>query len=283
MRLVRYGAQGSERPGLIDDEDVLRDLSGHVADIGGPALLPETLARLARIDPSRLPRVDAAPRLGPCVTGTDKILCIGLNYGCTARELGLARPAEPAMALKPPSVLAGANDPITIPSGREAVDWEVELGIVIGLPARRVTTAEALNHVAGYVLVNDLAERHDQRHRGGESSKGRCHDGFGPIGPWLLTADAVPDPQNLRLWLEIDGNRVQDGTTADMFWGVAELVAYLSEFMTLRTGDIIFSGTPAGIGAGQRPPRFLRPGQVVRLGGDGLGEQRAQVDLPRFI
>lgn len=273
MRLVRHGPAGRERPGLIDADGRIRDLSGRVADIGGDALIPEGQARLRRIDADDLPVVAEGTRLGPPVAAVGKVICIGLNYACNARALGQPAPDEPAMSMKPPSVLAGAGDGIVLPRGSVATDWEVELAVVIGRPARYVTEEDARGHVAGYCLANDLSERDDQRHRGGDSSKGRGHDGFGPLGPWLLTADEVADPQDIRLWLEIDGERVQDGTTADMLWGVDRLVAYLSRFTTLLPGDVIFSGTPAGIGIGCDPPRFLKAGQRVRLGGTGLGEQ----------
>lgn len=273
MRLVRHGPLGRERPGLLDMDGTLRDLSGVVDDIAGEVLLPEGLDRLRVLDPAALPILPGKPRLGPPVGGVGKVICIGLNYACNARALAQPHPDEPAMAMKPPSVLVGASDGILLPRGSSSTDWEVELGVVIGRPARHVTESEARSHIAGYCLANDLSERDDQRFRGGDSSKGRCHDGFGPIGPWLLTADEVPDPQALRLWLEVDGERVQDGSTADMLWGVDRLIAYLSRFTTLLPGDLILSGTPAGIGVSQAPPRFLREGERVRLGGSGLGEQ----------
>lgn len=273
MRLVRYGPPGHEMPGLLDNSGILRDLSDIVEDIAGEVLLPEGLDRLRAIDPATLPIVAEGFRLGPPVGQVGKIICIGVNYACNARALGQDHPHEPAIAMKPPSVLVGASDGILLPRHSVATDHEVELGVVIGRPARHVTEAQAQRYIAGYCLANDLSERDDQRLRGGDSSKGRCHDGFGPVGPWLLTADEVPDPQALHLWLEIDGERVQDGATIDMLWGVDRLVAYLSQYMTLLPGDLILSGTPAGTGIGRSAPRFLREGERVRLGGTGLGEQ----------
>jgi 2-keto-4-pentenoate hydratase/2-oxohepta-3-ene-1,7-dioic acid hydratase in catechol pathway len=273
MKLLRVGDRGAERPALRDDEGQLRDLSSVIADLAGSALDPDKLAQLARLDPSSLPRLTGSPRIGPCVGGVGKFICIGLNYACNARALGQIKPEEPAIAMKPLSAICGPNDGIELPRDSQAVDWEVELGVVIGRRAKYVEPRDARSHVAGYCLVNDLADRHLQSARGGDSSKGRGHDSFGPIGPYLVTPDEIPDPQTVRLWLEIDGVRVQDGDSSDMLFGVDFLVSYLSRFMTLLPGDIISTGTPAGLGVAMKPPRFLRPGETVRLGGTELGEQ----------
>jgi 2-keto-4-pentenoate hydratase/2-oxohepta-3-ene-1,7-dioic acid hydratase in catechol pathway len=273
MKLLRVGDPGAERPALRDDEGQLRDLSSVIADLSGSALDPDRLAQLARLDPSSLPRLTGSPRIGPCVGGVGKFICIGLNYACNARALGQTKPEEPAIAMKPLSAICGPNDGIELPRDSQAVDWEVELGVVIGRRAKYVEPSDARSHVAGYCLVNDLADRHLQSARGGDSSKGRGHDSFGPIGPYLVTPDEIPDPQTVRLWLEIDGVRVQDGDSSDMLFGVDFLVSYLSRFMTLLPGDIISTGTPAGLGVAMKPPRFLRSGETVRLGGTELGEQ----------
>lgn len=253
---------------MIDADGRLRDLSAVVADISG-----ETLATLAGLDPAGLPEVAGSPRLGPCIADVGKFICVGLNYHCNARFLGQSAPAEPAIAMKPLSAICGANDPTKLPRGSTQTDWEVELAVIIGKPARYVTEADARDHIAGYCLVNDLSERAHQRDRGGDSSKGRGHDSFGPIGPWFVPAADIPDPQALDLWLEVDGIRVQSGNTADMIFGVDTLVSYISQFMTLLPGDLIATGTPAGIGIGMSPPRFLAAGQRVSLGCTGLGEQ----------
>jgi 2-keto-4-pentenoate hydratase/2-oxohepta-3-ene-1,7-dioic acid hydratase in catechol pathway len=257
----------------MDNEGRLRDLSGVVTDIAGAVLHPRELGALSRLDATRLPLIEGKPRIGPCVGGVGKFICLGLNYACNARALGQDRPEEPAIAMKPLSALCGPNDGIELPRDSQKVDWEVELGVVIGRRAKYVDEAEARDYVAGYCLVNDLADRYLQTARGGDSSKGRGHDSFGPIGPYLVTKDEIADPQDVRLWLEIDGVRIQDGHSADMFYGVDFLVSYLSRFMTLLPGDIISTGTPAGLGAAMKPPRFLAPGETVRLGGSGLGEQ----------
>lgn len=274
MKLVRYGEPGKERPAILDGEGSLRDLSTVIEDIGPDALLPETLARLRSLDPRTLPLVEGRPRLGACVTGVGKFIGIGLNYRDHARETGAPMPEEPVVFLKATSSICGPDDDLIIPRGSQKTDWEVELGVVIGRPAKYVPAETALDYVAGYCVVNDVSERELQLERGGLWDKGKGFDTFGPLGPYLVTADEVPDPQDLHLWLEVDGRRYQDGTTADMIFGVAQLVSYLSHCFTLYPGDIITTGTPAGVGLGQKPsPVFLRPGQVVRLGIDGLGVQ----------
>jgi len=273
MKLLRVGEAGRERPALLDGEGRLRDLSGILPDIAGSVLDPVELSALLRIDTARLPLVAGNPRIGPCVGRVGKFICLGLNYACNAKALGQDKPQEPAIAMKPLSAICGPNDGIELPRDSQAVDWEVELGVVIGRRAKYVEEASARDYIAGYCLINDLADRHFQSARGGDSSKGRGHDSFGPVGPYLVTRDEITDPQDVRLWLEIDGVRIQDGHTADMLFGVDFLVAYLSRFMTLLPGDIIATGTPAGLGAAMKPPRFLAPGENVRLGGTGLGEQ----------
>jgi 2-keto-4-pentenoate hydratase/2-oxohepta-3-ene-1,7-dioic acid hydratase in catechol pathway len=273
MKLLRFGEPGNERPAALDGEGRLRDLSAVVTDLAGDALDPLELWALSQTDLRLLPVVEDDPRIGPCVGGIGKFICLGLNYACNAAALGQQKPLEPTIAMKALSAICGPNDRIELPRDSKAVDWEVELGVVIGRRAKYVDQSDAMNHVAGYCLVNDLADRHLQSARGGDSSKGRGHDSFGPIGPWLVTKDEIPDPQDVRLWLEIDGVRVQDGHCADMFFGVDFLVAYLSRFMTLLPGDLISTGTPAGLGSAMKPPRYLKPGEIVRLGGAGLGEQ----------
>jgi 2-keto-4-pentenoate hydratase/2-oxohepta-3-ene-1,7-dioic acid hydratase in catechol pathway len=277
MKLLRIGEAGHERPAALDQDGRLRDLSGVIRDIAADVLEPAKLAALSRMDLSRLRLVDGNPRIGPCIGGVGKFICLGLNYACNAAALGQSKPDEPTIAMKPLSAICGPNDGIELPRDSKAVDWEVELGVVIGRKAKYVEEAQARDYIAGYCLINDLADRHFQSARGGDSSKGRGHDSFGPIGPWFVTKDEIPDPQDVRLWLEIDGVRIQDGHSADMLYGVDFLVAYLSRFMTLLPGDIISTGTPAGLGAAMKPPRFLRPGETVRLGGSGLGEQTQTV------
>jgi ureidoglycolate lyase len=277
MKLVRYGSKGKEKPGLLDADGRLRDLSEVVPDING-LVLSKYLPRLARLNAGKLPLVRGRPRLGPCVGGVGKFICIGLNYKDHADETGAAYPQEPVVFLKATSAISGPFDPIVIPRGSSKTDWEVELGVVMGRPAKYVSEAEALAYVAGYCVVNDVSERSFQLERGGQWDKGKGCDSFGPIGPYLVTRDEVPDPQNLRLWLEVDGRRYQDGHTRNMIFGVAQLVSYVSQFMSLQPGDLISTGTPAGVGLGQKPePVYLRPGQVVRLGVEGLGEQRQEV------
>ncbi|WP_153102315.1 ureidoglycolate lyase [Paraburkholderia hayleyella] len=275
MKLLRYGPQGEEKPGLLDTEGRIRDLSGVVADITGATLADATLARLRALDPQTLPLVPGEPRLGPCVGQVGKFVCIGLNYADHAAESGLPVPPEPVVFNKWTSAITGPNDGIEIPRGSEKTDWEVELGVVIGRAAKYVDAADALNYVAGYCVINDVSERAWQIERAGQWDKGKGFDTFGPLGPWLVTRDAVADPQNLNLWLEVDGHRYQNGNTKTMVFGVAQLVAYLSQCMSLQPGDVISTGTPPGVGMGAKPrPVFLRPGQTVRLGIDGLGEQR---------
>jgi 2-keto-4-pentenoate hydratase/2-oxohepta-3-ene-1,7-dioic acid hydratase in catechol pathway len=273
MKLLRYGTPGQEKPGLLHDGQI-RDLSGHVSDIAGDTLQPAGLARLRALDPASLPLVPDAPRIGPCVGQVGKFICIGLNYSDHAAESGMAVPTEPIIFFKASSAIVGPNDDIEIPKGSQKTDWEVELGVVIGRTAKHVSEADALSHVAGYCVVHDVSERAFQLERAGQWVKGKSCDTFGPIGPWLVTADEVPDPQNLALWLEVDGKRYQDGTTKTMVFGVAKLVSYLSDFMSLQPGDIISTGTPPGVGLGQKPPVFLRAGQRIRLGVEGLGEQQ---------
>ena len=281
MKLVRHGPAGAEKPGLLDGQGRVRDLSAHVGDIAGDVLLPEGLARLAALDPEALPLVEGRPqqdlRLGPCVGQVRKFIAIGLNYADHAAESGMAVPTEPVVFNKWTSCIIGPDDDIRIPRGSTKTDWEVELGVVIGRPAAGVTRDEAMAHVAGYCVVNDVSEREWQLERGATWDKGKGFDTFGPIGPWLVTADEVPDPQDLSLWLEVDGRRYQDGSTRTMVFGVAELVAYCSTFMTLLPGDVITTGTPPGVGMGQNPKVFLKGGEVMRLGIEGLGEQTQKV------
>ncbi|GGA49764.1 fumarylacetoacetate hydrolase family protein [Pelagibacterium lentulum] len=282
MKLLRYGAKGSEKPGLLDADGNVRDLSGIVADISGDALTPEGLAKLQAIDPASLPLVEGKPqgglRVGPCVGQVGKFICIGLNYADHAEESGLPVPPEPVVFNKWTSAIVGPDDDVEIPRGSKKTDWEVELGVVIGKPGRYIAEKDALSHVAGYCVVNDVSEREFQIERSGTWDKGKGCDTFGPIGPWLVTADEVTDPQNLKLWLEVDGKRYQDGTTATMVFTVEKIVSYLSQFMSLQPGDIISTGTPPGVGMGQKPePIYLKPGQVMTLGIEGLGAQRQKV------
>ncbi|MEM6738915.1 MAG: fumarylacetoacetate hydrolase family protein [Pseudomonadota bacterium] len=274
MKLLRYGAAGAEKPGLLDPEGVLRDLSGEVADIAGDTLLPEGLDRLRRLDPARLPQVAGTPRLGPPVGGIGKMVCVGLNYADHAAEAGMDVPPEPVLFMKATSSIAGPDDDVRLPRGSEKTDWEVELGVVIGQEARYVDKAEAMGHVAGYCIVNDISEREFQIERAGQWVKGKSADTFGPTGPWLVTADDVADPQDLAMWLEVDGKRYQDGSTRTMVYGVAHLVHYISQFMSLQPGDIISTGTPPGVAMGQANKPYLRHGQVMELGIEGLGTQR---------
>lgn len=277
MKLLRYGPKGHEKPGLLDGAGRVRDLSAHVTDIGGAALLPDTLARLAALDPDSLPLVPGTPqqdlRLGPCVGGVGKFVCIGLNYADHAAEAGMPVPAEPIVFGKWTSCLSGPDDDVELPRGSVKTDWEVELGVVIGRGGKYIDRAAAMDHVAGYCVVNDISEREYQNERGGTWDKGKGCDTFGPIGPWLVTRDAVPDPQALRLWLSVDDTPCQQGSTATMIFPVDEIVAYVSRFMSLQPGDIIATGTPPGVGMGMKPPRFLRAGQTMRLGIEGLGSQ----------
>jgi 2,4-diketo-3-deoxy-L-fuconate hydrolase len=278
MKLVRYGRPGKEKPGLIDGDGRLRDLSTIVSDIDATALVPKMQARLARLDPSRLPLVRGKPRFGPPVTGTTKFVAIGLNYLDHAAETGAAVPSEPVVFMKTPSCIVGPNDDIMLPKGSTKTDWEVELGIVIGTQARHVTKKDALKHVAGYVVVNDVSERAYQLERGGTWDKGKGCDTFGPIGPWLVTADEVPELQELALWLDVNGQARQRGNTRTMIFDCKTIVSYVSQFMTLVPGDIITTGTPPGVGLGMKPaPVYLKPGDVVTLGIAGLGEQSQRV------
>jgi 2-keto-4-pentenoate hydratase/2-oxohepta-3-ene-1,7-dioic acid hydratase in catechol pathway len=274
MKLVRYGAPGAEKPGLIDAEGGIRDISAHVLDISGEVLTDDGLAKLRKLDPAGLPKVEAGVRFGPCVAGVGKFICIGLNYADHAAESGMAVPPEPVIFMKATSAICGPNDDVLIPRGSKKTDWEVELGVVIGSRAKYVSEAEALKHVAGYCLANDVSEREFQAERQGQWTKGKSCDTFGPIGPWLVTRDEVADPQALKMWLNVNGKTMQDGSTATMVYGVAFLVSYLSQFMTLHPGDVISTGTPPGVGLGMKPPVFLKPGDVVELGIEGLGEQR---------
>ena len=274
MKLLRHGAVGAEQPGLVAPDGSLRDLTGVVPDIGGAVLSDAGLAVIRALDPMALALIDPATRLGPCVAGTGKFICIGLNYADHAAEAGMSVPPEPVIFMKATSAICGPNDPIVIPRGSSKTDWEVELAVIIGTRAKYVTEADALAHVAGYALTNDLSERSYQTERAGQWTKGKSCDGFGPIGPWLVTRDEVADPQNLGLWLSVNGKRVQNGSTRTMVYGVAHLVSYLSQFMTLHPGDVISTGTPPGVGMGQKPPRYLVPGDVVELGVDGLGQAR---------
>jgi ureidoglycolate lyase len=272
MKLARLGAPGAERLALVDADGRYRDISGHTADLT-PDLLAD-LSPLAALDPADFPLVEGTPRVGPVVPQVGKFICVGLNYADHAAEAGMPVPAEPILFAKATSAVCGPDDGILIPPGSEKTDWEVELGIVIGKPARHVAEADALSHVAGYCVVNDVSERAYQIERGGQWVKGKSYDSFGPIGPWLVTPDEVADPQALRLWLEVDGQRMQDGSTATMIFGVAHLISYISRFMSLQPGDVIATGTPPGVGMGQKPaPVYLRPGQTLRLGVEGLGEQ----------
>ncbi len=277
MKLLRYGLPGQEKPGALASDGTMRDLSNLIPDLAGPALLPDSLDKLRQADISGLPRVAGEPRIGPCVGGVGKFICIGLNYSDHAAESGMAVPAEPVVFMKATSSICGPDDDVVIPRGAKKADWEVELGVVIGKPAKYVDQENALSHVAGYCVVNDLSERAFQLEGTGQWVKGKSADTFGPIGPWLVTPDEVPDPQNLDLWLEVDGHRYQNGSTKTMVFGVAFLISYLSRFMSLRTGDVISTGTPPGVGLGQKPPLYLRPGNRIKLGIPGLGQQEQKV------
>ncbi len=277
MKLLRYGSPGQEKPGVLDAQGRVRDLSGVIADVAGAALLPESLARLRSLNIDSLPLVAGTPqqdlRLGACVGQVGKFICIGLNYSDHAAESGMPVPPEPVVFNKWTSAIVGPDDAVEIPRGSVKTDWEVELGVVIGQGGRYIEEADALSHVAGYCVVNDVSEREYQLDRSGTWDKGKGCDTFGPTGPWLVTADEVPDPQALKMWLEVDGKRYQDGSTATMVYGVAFLISYLSRFMSLQPGDVISTGTPPGVGLGQKPPVYLRAGQTMRLGIDGLGIQ----------
>lgn len=272
MKLCRYGDRGAEKPGMIDAEGQLRDLSGHVADIAGPVLAD--LSVLRGIDPASLPLVPGTRRFGAAVGGIGKFICIGLNYSDHAAESGMAVPPEPVIFAKYTSAVCGPNDPIIIPRGSEKTDWEVELAFVIGKPGKYIAEADAMDHVAGFMVCNDVSERAYQTERSGQWSKGKSSDNFGPIGPWLVTRDEVPDPGKLHMWLDVNGKRMQDGSTATMVYKVPFLVSYLSQFFTLHPGDVVSTGTPPGVGLGMKPPQYLKPGDVVELGIEGLGRQR---------
>ncbi|WEJ59016.1 fumarylacetoacetate hydrolase family protein [Devosia sp. FJ2-5-3] len=278
MKLLRVGAKGAEKPAILAKDGSVRDLSGVITDIAGDVLTPEGLAKIAATDIEQLPALDAAQRIGPCVGNVGKFICIGLNYADHAAETGSPIPKEPIIFMKATSAIVGPNDDVIIPKNSTKPDWEVELGVVIGKEARYVDEANAMEHVAGYCLVNDVSEREFQLERGGTWDKGKGSDTFGPIGPWLVTKDEVADPQNLNMWLEIDGKRFQNGSTKTMVFGVAHLVSYVSQFMSLQPGDIISTGTPPGVGMGIKPdPIWLKPGNVMRLGIEGLGEQTQNV------
>lgn len=273
MKLVRYGSAGMEKPGLIDSHGTLRDLSAVVRDIDAQALTREGRARLAAIDPQMLPPVSGEPRYGAPVAQVSKFICVGLNYSEHAAETGAAIPEQPIIFMKATTAICGPNDDVVIPHGSLKTDWEVELGVVIGDTARNVSVDDALAYVAGYVVVNDVSERAFQFDHGGQWVKGKSCDTFGPIGPWLVTTDEVPTPQQLGLWLEVNGHRYQHGNTRTMIFNVAQLVSHISRYMTLLPGDVISTGTPSGVGLGQKPPVYLRPGDVIELGIDGLGTQ----------
>jgi 2,4-diketo-3-deoxy-L-fuconate hydrolase len=277
MKLVRYGAIGQERPGLIDKSGQLRDLSAYVKDLDGEAYSPASLAKLAAIDPASLPAVNGKPRLGAPVTGISKFVAIGLNYSDHAKETGNALPSEPIFFLKANTALSGPNDPVEKPRGSTKLDWEVEIAAIIGSTAKYVSESDALNHVAGYCVCNDVSERNFQIERLGQWTKGKSHDTFGPVGPWLVTKDEIPDVQKLSMWLDVNGKRRQTGSTATMIFSMAKCISYVSLFMTLRPGDIVTTGTPPGVGTGMKPPQFLNVGDVVTLGIEALGEQRQEI------
>lgn len=277
MKLLRYGDKGAEKPGLLDAGGTIRDLSGVIDDIDATVLAEHRLRELAALEPASLPAVGTNPRLGPPVAKVGKFLCIGLNYSDHAAETNSPIPAEPILFMKATSAITGPDDPVIIPRDSEKTDWEVELGVVIGREVRYIDEAEALDAVAGYCVINDVSERAFQLERSGQWVKGKSADSFGPMGPYLVTRDEVADPQKLRLWLEVDGKRFQDGSTETMVFGVAHLISYVSRFMSLQPGDVISTGTPPGVGMGQKPQIFLRPGNVIRLGVEGLGEQHQVV------
>jgi 2-keto-4-pentenoate hydratase/2-oxohepta-3-ene-1,7-dioic acid hydratase in catechol pathway len=282
MKLVRIGDPGKERPALLENGR-LRDLRGIVSDIAEDALLSENLAKLRALDPQTLPLIDGSPRIGPCIGSVGKMICVGLNYRDHAVEANMTIPSEPILFLKPTSAIVGPNDDVEIPVGAEKTDWEVELGVVIGKPGKYVPAERALDYVAGYCVVNDVSERSYQLERGGTWDKGKGCDTFAPVGPWFVTRDEVPDPQALGLWLEVDGERVQTGNTRTMIFGVAHLVSYISHFMSLRTGDVIATGTPPGVGMGHKPPRYLKVGQTIRLGISGLGIQSQRMVAATYL
>lgn len=277
MKLLRYGTQGIEKPGMMAADGTIRDLSGHIEDLTGAELSDASLARLRDIDVNSLPVVEGSARLGPCVGNVGKFVCIGLNYADHAAESGMALPEEPVIFFKATSAIMGPNDDVEIPRHSVKTDWEVELGVVIGKAAKYIPEYEALDHVAGYCVINDLSERDFQLHRSGQWVKGKSADTFGPIGPWMVTRDEVPDPQNLAMYLEVNGHRYQDGSTKTMHFDVATIVSHLSQFMSLQPGDVISTGTPPGVGMGQKPETYLKPGDVIELEIEGLGKQRQNV------
>jgi 2-keto-4-pentenoate hydratase/2-oxohepta-3-ene-1,7-dioic acid hydratase in catechol pathway len=277
MKLLRYGPPGREKPAVLDESGRLRDLSQIVRDISDATLLPDCLASIGLWDIDGLPLVEGQPRIGPCVGSVGKIIGVGLNYADHAAEANMPVPSEPPLFLKATSAIVGPNDDVEIPLGSEKTDPEVELGIVIGEPAKSVPFGKAMQHVAGYCIVNDVSERAYQLEHGGQWDKGKCCDTFAPLGPWLVTPNDIPDPQNLALWLEVDGRRYQNGSTRTMIFGVAHLVSYISHFMSLQSGDVISTGTPPGVGLGAKPPRYLRAGQTMRLGITGLGVQQQRI------
>lgn len=277
MKLVRYGEKGAEKPGLIEKSGQLRDLSAHVKDLTGEAYSPESLKKLAAIDPASLPAVSGKPRFGAPVTGISKFVAIGLNYSDHAKETGAAIPTEPIIFMKANTALCGANDAVEKPRGSTKLDWEVEIAAIIGTRAKYVSEADALNYVAGYCVCNDVSERNFQTERLGQWTKGKSHDTFGPVGPWLATKDEIKDVQNLSMWLDVNGQRRQTGSTKTMIFSMAKCISYVSQFMTLLPGDIITTGTPPGVGLGMKPPTFLNVGDVITLGIEGLGEQRQEI------
>ena len=277
MKLLRFGEAGAEKPGIIDASGTIRDLSDVVPDLSGAVLSDAGLQAIRNTDPSTLPAVHAEIRLGPCVADTGKFICIGLNYADHAAESGLEVPPEPVIFMKATSAICGPNDPIVIPRGSKKTDWEVELAVIIGKRAKYVSEEDAMDYVAGYAVTNDVSERAFQIERAGQWTKGKSCDNFGQIGPWLVTRDDVADPQNLPMWLTVNGKKMQDGSTSTMVYGVAHIVSYLSQFMSLNPGDVISTGTPPGVGMGQKPQQYLRPGDIVELGIEGLGQQRQDV------
>lgn len=277
MKLVRYGTAGHEKPGLIDENGDLRDLSQHIDDVAGGFLSKSSLDALRSLDQDALPKVDGSQRLGPCVGGVGKFMCIGLNYTDHAEETGLPIPEHPILFMKATSAIVGPNDTVYMPRGSTRSDWEVELGVIIGSPCKYVSEDEALDYVAGYCVINDVSERHFQTELSGQWTKGKSCDTFGPLGPWLVTTDEVPDPQNLAMWLDVNGKRMQTGNTSTMIFTVAEIIAHLSQMMTLHPGDVISTGTPPGVGMGMKPPLFLKKGDVMSLSIEGLGQQMQDV------
>jgi len=277
MKLLRYGRPGREKPGILDSEGKIHDLSGVIADIDAEAVTTKGLAKLAKVKIDKLPLVRGRPRIGPCIANPQKFVAIGLNYTDHAAETGMAIPKEPVIFTKHVTCISGPNDDVVLPRKSKKGDWEVELGFVIGTQAKNVTKRDALSHIAGYCLVNDVSERENQIERGGQWVKGKSHDTFGPVGPWLVTPDEVGNPGRLGIWLELNGERMQDGTTKNLIFNIATIVSYVSQFITLMPGDLVCTGTPAGVGLGMKPQRFLKPGDVMHLGIDGLGTQTQKV------